>query len=99
MRRMWFAFAFSACAHPPAPTAGEPRATPLLAEGDHTVNAGGLALAYHVHGRGPYCIVHPGGPGLDWSYDRMPPLEARLTLIYLEPVGSGASAKLASAAE
>jgi pimeloyl-ACP methyl ester carboxylesterase len=68
----------------------------LLAEGDHVVDAGGLRLAYHVHGQGPTCVVHPGGPGLDWAYDRMPLLEHELTVVYLEPMGSGASQALPS---
>jgi proline iminopeptidase len=36
----------------------------------------------------------PGGPGLTWTYARMPLLETRLTLIYVEPIGSGASGRL-----
>jgi proline iminopeptidase len=39
-------------------------------------------------------VVVPGGPGLSWTYARMPALEKRLTLVYVEPIGSGASGRL-----
>jgi len=70
-------------------------AEPLL-PGTHTLTAGGLAQRYHVHGRGPVCLVHPGGPGVFWEYLRMPALERDLTMVYLEPIGTGASSRLAS---
>jgi pimeloyl-ACP methyl ester carboxylesterase len=70
-----------------------------LAQGDHTLVAGGHTLAYHVHGHGPYAIVHSGGPGIEWSYNRMASVEAHLTLIYLEPIGTGGSARLADRKE
>jgi proline iminopeptidase len=85
----------TACVHSPA-GAPRPAQSPLLTEGDHQITANRHVLAYHVHGKGPYCIVHSGGPGFDWTYDRMPAVEASLTMIYLEPIGTGASAKLAS---
>ncbi len=40
-------------------------------------------------------MVHAGGPGATWNYLRMPLLEDQLTMIYLEPVGTGASDRLA----
>jgi proline iminopeptidase len=40
------------------------------------------------------CLVHPGGPGLGWEYLRMPHLEEYLTLVYLEPIGTGGSGHL-----
>jgi proline iminopeptidase len=51
----------------------------------------GVRLAYHVHGTGPVCLVHPGGPGVHWTYLRMPELEQDLTMVYVEPVGTGNS--------
>ncbi|GAA1644319.1 alpha/beta hydrolase [Actinoplanes couchii] len=45
-------------------------------------------------GRGPYCVVHSGGPGLGWAYLRSPELEERFTMVYLEPVGTGGSGRL-----
>jgi proline iminopeptidase len=73
-------------------SACEHRRQPPLAIGAHRfVSEGGVALAYHVAGAGPVCIVHPGGPGMEWRYLRMPELERRLTLVYLEPAGTGAS--------
>jgi proline iminopeptidase len=67
--------------------------------GDHTITIDGVTLAYHVRGKGPTCIVHSGGPGLSWSYMQMPEVESSLTLIYLEPVGTGGSSGLASPAD
>jgi proline iminopeptidase len=78
---------------PPAPVAPAP-ASAALAEGDYAMTVDGIAHAYHVRGRGPVCIVHPGGPGLDWGYLRMPEVERSLTLIYLEPAGTGVSQPL-----
>lgn len=75
---------------PPAATVPAPTAAPLV-EGDYAMTVDGVSLAYHVRGRGPVCIVHPGGPGLEWSYLRMPEVESALTLVYLEPAGTGVS--------
>ncbi|MEU4191419.1 alpha/beta hydrolase [Kribbella sp. NPDC026611] len=50
-----------------------------------------VRVSYHVHGSGPVCLAHPGGPGVHWPYLRMPELEQQLTMVYLEPVGTGAS--------
>ena len=74
-------------------------ATPLtgpLSTGTHTFDSDGLGLRYHVHGTGPVCVAHSGGPGIDWEYLRMPELERRLTVVYPEPVGSGGSGRLPS---
>lgn len=51
----------------------------------------GVRVTYHVHGSGPVCLAHPGGPGVHWQYLRMPELEKHLTMVYVEPVGTGAS--------
>lgn len=80
---------------PPAVTSSTSTTAPLI-EGDYAITVDGAPLAYHVHGRGPVCIVHPGGPGLEWSYLRMPEVERVMTLVYLEPPGTGASPPLAS---
>ncbi len=65
-----------------------------LSAGTHQAVINGAKLYYHVHGKGPVCIVHPGGPGFQWVYLRMPEVEQSLTLVYLEPVGSGQSERL-----
>ena len=78
----------------PAPTPPPPSSLSPLADGDHVVDVGGTKLAYHVHGTGPLCLVHPGGPGISWQYLRMPLVEAELRLVYLEPVGTGKSSSL-----
>ncbi len=58
--------------------------------GDHRASD----VAYHVIGHGPVCVVIPGGPGLGWQYLRMPQLEKTVGLVYVEPIGTGASARL-----
>ncbi len=66
-----------------------------LATGDHVAAVSGVDLAYHVHGEGPVMIVHPGGPGSSSAYLQMPALERFLTLVYVDPVGTGASGRVA----
>src|SRR5690242_3020679 len=57
----------------------------------------GIRQVYHVAGRGPVCVAHAGGPGFHWAYLRSPELEERFTMVYLEPVGTGESGRLATA--
>ncbi|MFD8981863.1 alpha/beta fold hydrolase [Streptomyces sp. NPDC059564] len=71
-----------------------PPLTGPLAEGVHTLVVEGVTLRYHVHGRGPLCVAHPGGPGIEWGYLRAPELEKSLTMVYLEPAGTGGSDRL-----
>ncbi|MFD7284643.1 alpha/beta fold hydrolase [Streptomyces sp. NPDC059863] len=73
-----------------------PSATDPLAAGTHTVDIDGLVQRYHVHGTGPVCVAHSGGPGIAWEYLRMPALERHLTIVYPEPIGTGASGRLPS---
>ncbi|MFI2364587.1 alpha/beta fold hydrolase [Promicromonospora sp. NPDC019610] len=69
-----------------------------LAPGTHTIpvqhETSLIDQRYHVAGSGPVCVVHPGGPGIGWDYLRMPELERTMTLVYVEPVGTGASGRL-----
>lgn len=67
-----------------------------LALGTHTVEVDGVVQRYHVHGTGPVCVAHSGGPGIFWEYLRMPALERHLTVVYPEPIGTGASDRLPS---
>ncbi|MFD5511564.1 alpha/beta fold hydrolase [Streptomyces sp. NPDC127051] len=67
-----------------------------LSDGTHTVEIDGVAQHYHVHGAGPVCVAHSGGPGIAWEYLRMPELERHLTVVYPEPIGTGASGRLPS---
>ncbi|WP_165949136.1 alpha/beta fold hydrolase [Kribbella turkmenica] len=60
----------------------------------HELMVDGVRLAYHVHGNGPVCLVHPGGPGIHWPYLRLPALEKHLTMVYVEPPGTGNSGLL-----
>src|SRR5215813_5393486 len=61
----------------------------------HARSDDGTDVVYHVAGRGPVAIVHAGGPGLGWRYARMPLLEDHLTMVYIEPIGTGHSGRLA----
>ncbi|MEE6263268.1 alpha/beta hydrolase [Plantactinospora sonchi] len=70
-----------------------------LAPGAHSVEIDGVRQVYHVAGNGPVCVVHSGGPGIEWRYLRMPALEEHLTMVYLEPIGTGASGRLADPRE
>jgi pimeloyl-ACP methyl ester carboxylesterase len=66
----------------------------VLTQGTHQVEIDGVRQVYHVAGSGPVCLVHSGGPGMSWEYLRMPGLESHLTMVYLEPIGTGASGRL-----
>jgi pimeloyl-ACP methyl ester carboxylesterase len=63
------------------------------------IDVDGIAQRYHVAGSGPVCVLHSGGPGIGWQYLRMPALEQHLTLVYVEPVGTGQSGELADPAD
>ena len=65
-----------------------------LTEGAHSFDVDGITLRYHVHGAGPICVAHPGGPGIAWNYMRSHESEQRLTMVYLEPAGTGDSGRL-----
>ncbi|GAA2345598.1 alpha/beta hydrolase [Streptomyces kunmingensis] len=67
-----------------------------LSPGTHTFRLGGVVQRYHVYGEGPVCVAHSGGPGIFWEYLRMPLLERHLTMVYVEPVGTGDSGRLPS---
>ncbi|MEU7612983.1 alpha/beta hydrolase [Micromonospora sp. NPDC049204] len=65
-----------------------------LAPGAHTFLVDGVRQVYHVAGTGPVCVAHSGGPGIEWAYLRTPRLEEHFTMVYVEPVGTGASGRL-----
>jgi proline iminopeptidase len=67
-----------------------------LTPGPHAIDVGGIVQRYHVSGTGPVCLVHPGGPGFSWEYLRMPAVEDHLTTVYIEPIGTGGSGRLAA---
>lgn len=69
---------------PPADTRDRPSEA-------RTVTVDGVRQVYRVVGEGPVCLVHPGGPGVHPEYLRLPALESHLTMVYLDPVGSGDS--------
>lgn len=70
--------------------------TDPLSPGTHTYRVAGLVQRYHVHGDGPVCVAHSGGPGIHWEYMRMPALEEHLTMVYVEPVGTAEDSRLPS---
>lgn len=65
-----------------------------LEAGTHSVVIDGLDQRYHIHGSGPVVFAHSGGPGLGWEYLRMAGAEENLTVVYIEPIGTGASGRL-----
>ena len=65
-----------------------------LAPGAHSITVDGIVQRYHVHGGGPVCVVHPGGPGVSWEHMRLPGLECSNTMVYVEPIGTGESGRL-----
>jgi len=67
---------------------------PELTPGTHRLTVDGVVQCYHVHGAGPVCVVHPGGPGLSWGHLRLPHLEPSNTMVYVEPIGTGESGRL-----
>ncbi|GII28380.1 alpha/beta fold hydrolase [Planotetraspora mira] len=69
--------------------------TAALSQGTREISVDGVRQVFHVAGTGPVCVVHSGGPGIGWEYLRMPALEQHLTMVYLEPIGTGASGRLA----
>jgi proline iminopeptidase len=64
-----------------------------LENGSFTLDAGGRTIHYEVHGRGPVLMTVPNSWGLSLEGLRAMyrPLEARLTLVYFDPRGMGAS--------
>ncbi|MFF8910811.1 alpha/beta fold hydrolase [Streptomyces olivaceoviridis] len=70
--------------------------TEPLSPGTHTYRLAGVVQRYHVHGTGPVCVAHSGGPGIFWEYMRMPALEEHLTMVYVEPVGTAEDSRLPS---
>ncbi|MGP0587475.1 alpha/beta fold hydrolase [Paenibacillus timonensis] len=58
------------------------------------ISINGVEQSFHIAGSGPVCLVHAGGPGFHWRYMRMPQLEQVMTMVYIEPVGTGNSGVL-----
>lgn len=61
---------------------------------EHAITVDGVRQVFHVAGAGPICVAHPAGPGVDYAYLRSPELEDQFTMVYVEPVGTGASGRL-----
>ena len=67
-----------------------------LSIGHHLVTLLGVTVAYEVRGRGPVCVIHSGGPGIESAYLRMPEVEEHVTAVYIDPVGTGKSGRIAN---
>jgi proline iminopeptidase len=65
-----------------------------LTAGAHSITVDGVVQRFHVHGAGPVCVVHPGGPGVSWGHMRLRGVEDSNTMVYVEPVGTGESGRL-----
>ncbi|MFE3269618.1 alpha/beta fold hydrolase [Streptomyces sp. NPDC059215] len=78
---------------PNAPNHRSPRETPAQTgrAAPRTLVVDGVRQVYRVTGAGPVCLVHSGGPGVHPEYLRMPDLESRMTMVHIDPVGSGDS--------
>lgn len=81
------------------PTASS-AANPALAAGAHDIDLGEVKLHYVVQGHGPLLFVAtPGwGPSSLYLQNGLKPLEARLTLVYIDMRGSGGSSRPADRA-
>jgi pimeloyl-ACP methyl ester carboxylesterase len=66
----------------------------VLNPGRYDVKLDGVTQAFEISGQGPVCFVHSGGPGVDSDYLRMPEVEQYMTLVYLDPIGTGKSGLL-----
>src|SRR5688572_6361076 len=67
---------------------------PKLAQGTQRIALDGHEVVVDIRGSGPVCIAHPGGPGMDSGYMHSAALETRFTMVYIDPLGTGASSKL-----
>ena len=76
------------------PERGQAAENGALTPGEHAVTIDGVEQRYHVAGQGPVCLAHSGGPGVGWEYLRMPEVERHMTLVYIEPIGTGNSGRL-----
>jgi len=65
-----------------------------LGPGRHVFDVDGMRQSYEVAGNGRVCVVHSGGPGINSDYLRMPLLEEHLTMVYIDPIGTGKSSLL-----
>ncbi|CAM4510522.1 proline iminopeptidase [Paenibacillus endophyticus] len=60
----------------------------------YKISIDGVVQSFYIAGKGPVCLVHAGGPGFYWQYMRMPLLEQTMTVVYIEPIGTGDSGLL-----
>jgi proline iminopeptidase len=88
--RAWFVLVLAACGGGGAARVNAPN----LASGTQRIAVDKYEVVVDIRGSGPPCIAHPGGPGLDSGYLHIPALEKRFTMIYIDPLGTGASSKL-----
>ncbi len=99
-RRM-FAWALAAMLHTPQGAIAAPADAAKLAPGEHDAALADIRLHYAVAGTGPLLFVAaPGwGPGSLYLQRGLAPLQAHNTLVFIDPRGSGKSARPADAAK
>ena len=66
-----------------------------LSAGEHRANINGVTIGCSAGGRGPILLVQAPGWGVGSTYLRrsFEPLEQKLTLVYVDPRGSGESSR------
>ena len=69
--------------------------TSAMAPGDHTVDTGEVSLHYVVRGHGPVLFATSTGWGSTSRYlqKALAPLEAQMTMVYIDTRGSGGSSR------
>ena len=63
-----------------------------MTEGTHVLDVDAVAQCYHVRCQGPAVLV--ATPGVDWDSLLMLEVERHLTVVYVEPIGTGESGRL-----
>jgi proline iminopeptidase len=66
-----------------------------LSVGQHLAQINGVSIGYCVAGEGPILVIQAPGWGVGSTYLQrtLAPLEHRLTLVYVDPRGSGRSSR------
>ena len=93
--RLWGACALAASLHAPFGAFAAPAEPSKLAPGGHDAMLPGIRLHYVVAGSGPLLVVSAPGWGTGSLYLQrgLAPLQAHHTLLFIDPRGSGESAR------
>jgi proline iminopeptidase len=94
MRLIWMCAALVACATvAPVATPTHQLVAATLTSGEHAVIVDAVAIAYEVRGHGPVCLALPD-VGMDRTIMKSSLFEAHFTMVYFDPIGTGASGHL-----